>query len=746
MRRIGWVLALAGLCLPAVWPLTQGPFFASDDALFHLFRLAALDDALHQGNVYPRLFPSFAFGYGEAVLAYYGPLSYYFAELPRLFGASYADAIKGAFAAGYLGSALGAYALARRFVPPEASLLGAVVYTYFPYHLAETYQRGALAEHLAFVFLPLILWAITPSVAIQPIGFERLLSTRGSKETLILAASTAGLILTHSLTALIFLPCAFVYFAAMHWRRIGPRRIVPAMLGLLAAVGITAFYWLPLLTESRLVGLSAGLDNAGYLTHLAPLAGIIQPSLIFHYPPKQGVSADHPLGLLSLLLLLATLGLTVVAWRRRDGLAMPTLLFSALALFALFMTLDISSGFWTALHNPLTFLQYPWRFMTLSALGIAIGVSLTIGAYPRAVYVAVPVVIYCAVAALQPKPLSAAPADTAAMWVNYYQQRQIGATWTAEYIPWWVRADRTAIPAQVRSPVSAVGLAVPPLNFESSGYHSWAFEIPSHTNIPCVPSEQTSIPAGGETNLLRFHQFYLPHWHVSLNGIRLQTFPSGDLGLLSVLVPFNQSGCPLTLDVQFATTDIENYGGVISLITLMGIAWYWRGWWLVPVTIGCIGFALALALMRTLPPHALLGSTADAQISNFASLLEAHTDQANYHAGDAVRVTITWYAQNETRENFKGFVHLTDVNSMRVVAQSDSEPVGGFTPTSQWRLGEVIEETRSLRIPDDAAGGVYQIYTGLYHADSVQNLPATFQGQVQSDGRILLGEVRVAAR
>jgi 6-pyruvoyl-tetrahydropterin synthase-like protein len=746
MRRIGWVLALGVLCLPAVWPLTQGPFFASDDGLFHLFRLAALDDALHQGNLYPRLFPSFAFGYGQAVLAYYGPLSYYFAELPRLLGASYADAIKWAFAAGYLGSALGAYALARRFVAPEAALLGAVVYTYFPYHLAETYQRGALAEHLAFVFLPLILWAITLPVASNPLGLERPLSRQGSKEMLILAASTAGLLLTHSLTALIFLPCAFVYFAAMHWRRIRRWRIVPAMVGLLAAAGITAFYWLPLLTESRWVGLSAGLDNAGYLTHLAPLAGLIQPSLVFQYPPKQGVSADHPLGLLSLLLLLATLALTAVAWRRRDRLILPVLLFGALALFALFMTLDISSGIWTALHNPLTFLQYPWRFMTLSALGIAMGAALTFGVYPRAVYIAVPVIIFCAMAALQPNPVSAAPADTAAMWLNDYRQRQIGATWTAEYVPWWVRADRTAIPAQAHSPVSAVGLAVPPLNFQSSGYDSWAFEIPAGTNTPCVPSEQTAILAGGETNLLRFHQFYLPQWHVSMNGIRLQTFPSGDLGLLSVLVPINQGGCPLTLAVQFAPTDIETFGGVIALITLLGIAWYWRGWWLVPVAIGFLGIALALALMRPLPPHPLLGSTADVQIANFARLLEAHTDQASYHAGDAVRVTITWYAQSETRENFKGFVHLTDVNSIRVVAQSDSEPVGGFTPTSQWRVGEVIEETRSLRIPDDAVSGVYQIYTGLYHADSVQNLPATLQGQAQRDGRILLGEVHVAAR
>ncbi len=117
-----------------------------------------------------------------------------------------------------------------------------------------------------------------------------------------------------------------------------------------------------------------------------------------------------------------------------------------------------------------------------------------------------------------------------------------------------------------------------------------------------------------------------------------------------------------------------------------------------------------------------------------------------YHAGDTVRVTLTWQAQRETRENVKGFAHLMDPSGARVIAQSDSDPGGGFTPTSQWRAGEVIAETRVLQIPDDAVPGVLPLYAGLYRAQPLKNLAATRDGKAIPDGRIPIGEVHVGAR
>src|SRR5438270_1924258 len=153
---------LALLMLPAVWPLTTVGFLSTDDAILHLFRLHGLDDAIQQGILYPRLFPTFAFGYGQAVLTYYGPLLYYVGEVTHLLGADYPDAMKWTIVVGFVGSGYSAYALARRFAGVAPALLGAAVYVYFPYHLVLAYQRGALAEFMGWVFMPLILWGITP--------------------------------------------------------------------------------------------------------------------------------------------------------------------------------------------------------------------------------------------------------------------------------------------------------------------------------------------------------------------------------------------------------------------------------------------------------------------------------------------------------------------------------------------------------------------------------------------------------
>jgi hypothetical protein len=83
-------------------------------------------------------------------------------------------------------------------------LVAAAVYTYFPYHLADTHLRGALAEAFAFVFLPLCLWAM-----------HRLMTGSRSRHMPLLGLSFAGLIVSHNLTALIFTPVLVAYMVLL---------------------------------------------------------------------------------------------------------------------------------------------------------------------------------------------------------------------------------------------------------------------------------------------------------------------------------------------------------------------------------------------------------------------------------------------------------------------------------------------------------------------------------------------------
>src|SRR5438132_1097280 len=271
------------LCiLPSVWPLTTGGFFRSDDGILHLFRLHGLDDAIQQGILYPRLFPSFAFGYGHAVLAYYGPLSYYVGAVAHLLGADYPDALKWTIVAGFAGSGYSAYALARRFASPLPALVGAAVYVYFPYHLVLIYQRGALAEFMGWVFMPLILWGMTPVLDEPEAAVPR--SPKASERPwLVSAVGIAALLFTHTLVALMFMPFAVIYGwlvnGGLAWEQRARRLALAVGIGL----GLCALYWLPVVGQVRWVQLSAAAEGEQFIPWPAPTHYFIQDPLVFAY-------------------------------------------------------------------------------------------------------------------------------------------------------------------------------------------------------------------------------------------------------------------------------------------------------------------------------------------------------------------------------------------------------------------------------------------------------------------------------
>ena len=188
-----WVVLLT---LPALIPLLRAGFFQSDDGLFHVYRLAALDGAVRSGVLYPRWFPELAFGYGQPVLNFYGPLSYYWGLPFTLLGADAVLAMKLVLASGLVASALSMYLFARLHLGRGPALVAAVVYVYLPYHLVDLYVRGAVAEFLAFVWLPLLLWS-----------FHHLIVGAGQKRFYwagLAAWLLAALVVTHSLSALFF--------------------------------------------------------------------------------------------------------------------------------------------------------------------------------------------------------------------------------------------------------------------------------------------------------------------------------------------------------------------------------------------------------------------------------------------------------------------------------------------------------------------------------------------------------------
>ena len=736
-----WVLLLA---LPAAVPLIGSGYLDSHDGLFHLYRLAALDDAFQAGVFYPRLFPQLAFGYGHAVLNYYSPLTYYVAQLFHMLGAGYILSIKLTFAVGFLLSAAFMYLYAREILGRFPALVAAGVYTYFPYHLADTHLRGALAEAFAFVFLPHCLWAT-----------HRLMTKGRARYLVLLSLSFALLIVTHNLTALMFTPVLLGYMLLLWFLSRQTREALLALLSLALGVLLDGFYWLPVLLETRYVGLAANIGSGGYERHLASLLDFVSASPVFRYLPDLGGGLDnpfYPLGLLYALLILG--GAALLIWRvvrppeeaqARDE-RWHLLFFLLVTAGATFMMLVYALPLWRLAQPLLASLQYPWRFMAVASLGIAMitgalfapGEGERVGGWRRwlpyglGVGLLFVVMVY-GLADLPREKLALGDEQVTVkrMWEEDFAARQIGATWTAEYVPIWVEADR-----------SVVGLPPPDLvAFEA--------EDLSPEEIPQVVlgrqgllSSQMKVTSA-QPLTLRFHTFYFPGWKVYVDGDEAPIYPSGDLALLTADVPAGEHD----VLVRFEDTTPRLVGNVVSLLTLLGLTgfalfrWRWRPLATVLVLavllLGLVGWHVRPFRFSWQPQQL------EVNLEDQVKLLGFGLDADTYRPSETIDLTLYWLGLQEMSQNYKVFVHFTDDGSATMWAQDDGDPVEGFTPTTRWLRGEIVADHHALPIPPDAPPGTYKLFTGMYEWETVRNLTIFTPGAASPNNRILLGEVEV---
>jgi hypothetical protein len=746
-RLLGPFLAIV-LSIPAVWLLLRPGFFLSDDGMFHLYRLAALDEAMHAGVIFPRWFPDFAFGYGFPVLNFYSPLGYYLAEVLHLLGGGMVLATKLALGASLALSALAMYLFAKQSLDPPGALLASLAYTYAPYHLADVYRRGALAESLAFVWFPLILWQ-----------GQRLLASRRYRDAVVLAVAIAGLILTHNLTAMIFMPllAAYLLFVAcrsqksghgrFHWTGWDRRILVLLAVALTLAAMLSAFYVLPVVAESRFAHLSYDFNSTGYARHLAPADGFISPFLLYRYFPDQGVAGEHPVGLAQVFL--AAGSLLVVSSRIRSRKPWRHLAFwwAAMAV-GVSMTLQWSLPVWQLAQPLLSMVQYPWRFMCLVDLGAAylIGSLLATRDTETAGIIHAPsprtdlgryLVFAGAAVALMVNvlPNLATPAvalsdsdlSVQRMWDEDYAAGQIGATWTAEYLPLTVKEERWAIPRPPASPEAQAALPAGAIvTLRDAGLLVYDLDVQSP-----------------EAFSLRLHAFWFPGWQGLVDGEPAATYASGSLGLVTVDIPSGQHRVRL----EFGDTAARSLGGMvtflglaIALVTLLvGAPRRWLAVGSVAVVVLLTGVYFWPAGTPTLEPRA-------AYLEDAVRLLGYRSEvQRTYASGNRLRVELYWMAAR-TLPGYKVFVHVTDAAGA-IRAQQDGDPGGGYTPTTRWQPGEIVLDTHEFDLPSDLPSGRYTVLAGMYDFQTMRNLEARDTAGLAFPGaRIPLGQITVEKR
>ena len=555
--RLLFLCGLIALSLAAIQPLTLNQMPETADGRLHLHRLAAVDYSLRADNPFWLRYSSgLVYGYGAPLFTYFPALSYYPGSWLHGLGLGFVSSWLMMMVLYVWLAAGGMFLLGRLWT---GSLLGgwlaAAAYVYAPFVLFDALSRGAAPEMAALAMLPLALYGLTR------------LAWYGRRRDFIIAALAFALFIPlHTLitlhgTVMLGVYALFLWRQAIDKRRTARRLMMTFALPWL----MTAFYWLPALTETAAIKIDLIVDSLGHIDvtrHLRPLPDILA---LPHTADPTWQNQDIPIALGWPQLLLSTLGLTLTwkrPYRRWRGL-MLTL--GVLVLALTLMNTPHSAWLWKNLPL-IAYTQFPWRLLGLASLLLALMTALSVW------------MLWTSITAGWRKGALVILAMTSLMlyalpWtytlyeppfrldnirdVHRFERQtgQLALSSYSEYLP--ITADARQLDPHRLTERFEQSDIIPRL-------------LPSDT-LTLISQRWTS--ASGALRLdsaieqtLQFDWLYVPGWRSNLNGQPLDVFPS-PAGLVSVDLPAGR----FDLHIALQPTPMQSLSHLLSLLGWMGL-------------------------------------------------------------------------------------------------------------------------------------------------------------------------------
>lgn len=357
MKRYWGLLLVLLLSFWAIAPFFQPGFFPIHDNT-QIVRVQQMSQALQEGQFPVRWVGDLGYGFGYPIFNFYAPLAYYIGAFFNLIGFNVLLATKLMFVVGILLSGISMYFLAREFWGEVGGILSALFYVYAPYHAIDIYVRGAVGEFWAMAFLPLVFY-----------GLYKLIQKKKWPWVVISSLAYAAVILSHNLTAIITVLFVFLIGLVLFiFSKKKKELVINCLLFIVLALGLSAFYWLPALSEMNLTKVFGQIGGgADWRDHFVFL------DQLWASPWGFGGSASGRLDGMSFMIgkihiIFTAFSLLTAAWfwKERKKKAFFSLLISlSLFILSVFFTNQLSSFIWKRIPF-LAFIQYPWRFLIIT--------------------------------------------------------------------------------------------------------------------------------------------------------------------------------------------------------------------------------------------------------------------------------------------------------------------------------------------------------------------------------------------
>lgn len=578
-----------------VAPLTApGYFMSAHDSRHTVYFMQMFDAAIRDGALFPRWAADMVFGYGYPLWIILAPLPYYGAEFFHLLGLDIPSSIKAVEAVGWYASALAMYLFVSRVIDKNAGLVAGVAYLFVPYHIVDLYVRGAMAEFLAFVFPPLILW-----------GIYQIFSTRRLQYAALTALAYGGMLLTHVQMTVLISPVVAGYILIL-WvagrrtpdeRQIADSRaqntdgrrtpddegrttsdnstirpsdhptthspisrlsflsplssLLLAFTAIFWGVALAAIFFVPILAEQR------------YLTSDPLIGGFFNFRLHFLNPEQlfstfwgygyAGINGNDQFSLqLGVMpLFFAVVSLFTV---RRDAVSVQTVYFALVTVGAVLAMLSVSTPLWELAAPIVAFTQFPWRVLFVSAVALAFlsGASLRIikrsdqflAAFVFSLLLALAMLPYA-----RPQYTEAQFSWHTLMDFQVNDRELLGDTVWVQKRP----QDSPLVAQYLAGNITAKAVVLEG-DAQIELLERRALGDTIHVNA-AVPSR------------IQFYTRYFPGWTAAVDGAAVPVEPSGEQGLLTVNVPAGTH----TVATRWGTTTPRLIGALISFVALAAV-------------------------------------------------------------------------------------------------------------------------------------------------------------------------------
>lgn len=361
-------------------PFFNSGFFKIHDYV-HGARIYEMLRALNDGHFPVRWSQNFGFGYGMPLFQFYGPLPYYFGSIIYKLSDNLLLSVKAIFLVSNLLTLIGGFLLGKKLFKSKlsATLLSLLI-TISPYRILNLYVRGAVNELWGIMSLPWIVWSILKIVKKEKHAW------------LWLTISLTTLFLSHNISLIIFAPFAIfltLVFVSYFFikRKVQKNELLTIVLnllvGLFLAIGLSSFYLFPAFLEKNFTQVDKYIlsDYFDYRIHFLYPKQLVRPNWGYggsEWGPNDPISFF--LGFAQWLVIVGaaiTLIIQLIKTKiYKNGFEQLKKFILILSLFlGLFISLALSLHYsifiWGALST-MNYIQFPWRFLGVASLFIAL--------------------------------------------------------------------------------------------------------------------------------------------------------------------------------------------------------------------------------------------------------------------------------------------------------------------------------------------------------------------------------------